>query len=364
MKSSDKKFYVYAYIRNEDDECCFAGTPYYIGKGKGNRVSEAKIQVVGSKGTGMRDLLPDFPQQMIILKDGLNERQALDLEIKLIAFYGRADKAEGCLFNLTNGGEGTVGRVVKDAERERSRQLLLGNDYGSRVDWSDPEIKAKHAEGLKRRKPYETTQARIQASENLEIPYNWKHPDKGEKLGISCKRMERETGFHQAGFWKVANGSQHQTHGWICLNPIKEFIAKPHDPERNIKGARTRNLKSSKELGLSIEEFEGMTPSQRSYRKRKIRLQQVSDASSPLNIPWRRARTRKEIWCEADKYYKLWMENDKCATKRMKTITGYDLEVLLQTFKSGWVPTKDADWIDWAKEIKLEYTRKDIGLGG
>jgi hypothetical protein len=90
----------------------------------------------------------------------------------------------------------------------------------------------------------------------------------------------------------------------------------------------------------------------------------VSDASSPLNIPWRRATTRKEIWCEADKYYKLWIKNDKCATKRMKTITGYDLEVLLQTFKSGWVPTKDADWIDWAKDFKLEYMSKDIGLGG
>lgn len=271
MKEQNREFYVYAYIRSNDDDCCFAGTPYYIGKGKGARKDASKIQVIGSSGTGMRDLLPDDPKQIIVLKDELSEREALNLEIKLIAFYGRADKGEGCLLNQTDGGEGTSGYHYTEELREKRRNQLIGNAYGSRVDWNDPQVRANHAEGLKRRKPYEMTQARRQQLDNLQILYNWKHEEHGEKHNICCLRMAEETGFHQAGFWKVANGRQKQTHGWICLNPRKEFVPKPHDPARNTKAGRTRNLKGAEELGISLEEYEKLSYQQRSYRKRKLK---------------------------------------------------------------------------------------------
>ena len=277
MKEKGKEFYVYAYIRNADDDCCFAGTPYYIGKGKRAREDVSKIQVIGSRGTRMRDLLPDDPKQIIVLKDGLSEEEALGLEIKLIAFYGRADKGNGCLLNQTDGGEGTTGYEYTEELREKRKNQLTGNTYGSRVDWNDPQVRANHAEGLRRRKPYEMTQARRQQLDNLQIPYNWKHEEHGERLDICCVRMAEETGFHQASFWKVANGQQKQTHGWVYLNPTKEFITKPHDPATNVKAGRTRNQKGAAELGISIEEYEKLSYQQRSYRRKKLRKQKESE---------------------------------------------------------------------------------------
>ena len=75
---------------------------------------------------------------------------------------------------------------------------------------------------------------------------------------------------------------------------------------------------------------------------------------SRFDMSWRRPGTRKEIWCDADKYHKLWIESGMCGMDRMKTLTGFNLGKLLKKFKSGWVPTEDADWIDWASKIKLE----------
>ena len=83
-------------------------------------------------------------------------------------------------------------------------------------------------------------------------------------------------------------------------------------------------------------------------------IDKVLGLRSRLDMSWRRPGTRKEIWCEADKYYELWIENGKCGMDRMMTLTGFNLDKLLKKFKSGWVPTEDADWIDWAIKIKLE----------
>ena len=266
-------YYCYAYLRNESDSYGPAGSPYYIGKGTEgtNRETAKHLQRLGAKGEGIRDIVPDNEDQIVILKKGLSEEDAYQLEAELINFYGRVDRKTGCLWNLNDGGTGGQSNYVyPEYLKEVRRQQLKGNNYGSKVDWSDPEIKRRHREGLLNVE-YVKTANRRQADENLKIAYDWEHPELGTKKGISCMDMERETGYDQSGFWLVANGKSGSTHGWTCLNPKKKWEPKEFDTKAAARAAAdSRTAKNAAQLGLSVEEYQAMDYSSRSRLRKKL----------------------------------------------------------------------------------------------
>ena len=106
----DNVYYVYAYIRSSDN------TPYYIGKGKGNRAWHKKHTVS----------VPADKTKIVLLKEGLSDNEAKSMEIKLIAQYGRKDLGTGILHNKTDGGEGNSGRIVTSSHRRKQSVALTG----------------------------------------------------------------------------------------------------------------------------------------------------------------------------------------------------------------------------------------------
>ena len=111
------RFYTYAYLREDR-------TPYYIGKGKGNRAYRRRDK-------GIKP--PKDKSKILILKQNLTEEESFRHEVYMIAVFGRKDLGTGILHNRTNGGDGVSGAVVSDETRRKMSEALKGKTRSKEI---------------------------------------------------------------------------------------------------------------------------------------------------------------------------------------------------------------------------------------
>jgi hypothetical protein len=111
-------FYVYKHVRKDD------GVIFYIGKGKGKRAWKHE-----SRNLHWQRTVDKHGYDVVMIAENINEKQSLELEVKMIAFYGRNDIGKGLLTNMTDGGDGVSGYVYTNEQRkERSERMFLKGD--------------------------------------------------------------------------------------------------------------------------------------------------------------------------------------------------------------------------------------------
>lgn len=116
------KFYVYFWLREN-------GTPYYIGKGSGNRGFISKQHSVHKPVNDHRILLQHYE----------SEEDAFNAEKFFINYYGRFDNGTGILYNHTDGGEGPSGMICS----EHTKALKRGKSPWNKGKVQPQEVKDK-----------------------------------------------------------------------------------------------------------------------------------------------------------------------------------------------------------------------------
>jgi hypothetical protein len=107
--------YLYRHIRLDKNE------PFYVGIGSDSDYKRAYNKKGRNK--HWNNITNNTSYEVEIIAEDLTWEQACEKEIEFIKLYGRSDLKLGTLVNMTDGGEGQYGRIVKDATK-----LLLSND--------------------------------------------------------------------------------------------------------------------------------------------------------------------------------------------------------------------------------------------
>lgn len=219
------------------------GEVFYIGIGK----DYVRAYNKHGRNKYWHRIVNKYGYEVQILKSDLTREEACELEMVLIAWYGRFDLGQGKLCNMTDGGEGTTNKSpetkkkISDAQLGEKNHMYgkfgeLNGNFGNR--WNDEQRKngseklkkyfannPQAVEAIRNRVASEETRRKI--SENANKPCNCDHYFSKEVINLQtgivhCSSREASDtyGFKRSTLKSMLNGS---TKNWTDLRYLENL---------------------------------------------------------------------------------------------------------------------------------------------
>ena len=113
------RWVVYRHIRKDKN------LPFYIGIGKDPKRPYSKKY----RNKAWLGVVDKTDYNIDILFENLTKHQAITKEKEFIKLYGRVDIKTGCLYNMTDGGEGAFSMIYTDDRNKKISNTLKGRKH-------------------------------------------------------------------------------------------------------------------------------------------------------------------------------------------------------------------------------------------
>jgi hypothetical protein len=198
------EYYTYAYLRED-------GTPYYIGKGKDNRINRKRKYEIKP---------PKDKSRIIFLKQNLTEDEAFRHEIYMIVVFGRKDLGTGILYNRTDGGDGHSNPSLETRKK-------LSNRLKNRIFSSETLKKMSDSKiGVKKSEQHKNNISKTHKKRNNEVyrKYIYTFVSLEGKIFSTTKISDfcKENGLTYQKVIDVSKGMYKQHKGWKVTRKLKD----------------------------------------------------------------------------------------------------------------------------------------------
>lgn len=240
---NENKFYVYTYSYPD-------GTPFYVGKGTGRRKNVHLCDAKAGRNSDkwcvrvIAKLLRENKTPIIsIVKDNLTNDEAINLEIELIAKYGRQDIKTGILVNCTDGGDGA--KNVSDEVIKKQTAKIIEWTKTSRI--VNDEYKRKISETMKGRPLAEATKEKLRQRAII-----FGAPFKGKKHTEESRKKMSEA--QKSYAHKPHTQETKQKLSKLRMGKNNPFYGKTHKPETIARMAAATKARPGAWLGKKFSE--------------------------------------------------------------------------------------------------------------
>jgi group I intron endonuclease len=240
----DDVWYVYRHRRLDSN------TIFYVGIGKASRFFRAYSKAQRSK--WWKSVINICNYEVEILAKNLTKTDACELECFLIKEYGRKDLKLGTLVNMTDGGDGGLGKKHSEETRlkistsNKGKKGMLGEENPSWRKKKNPNSLIKQSLTMKGRVRSEASKEKQSKTLVEQYKLGKVHPLKGRVLSLEEKERIsiQTTGGNNPTAKKVVDITTGVTYS--CIKEAAEFLGiRPNNLRRYLNPNNNRKNKTN-----------------------------------------------------------------------------------------------------------------------